>query len=118
MSKSKQDRDANGKHKVVRLVKQQAVHETICIQPRCKFKGKPAQQGVCYGSEGELVDFDDLAKHEAELLAELKAMRKRQGRDYVRALEACYVTAMMNWQITIDECIRLRRDSALAKDNR
>jgi hypothetical protein len=104
------------KHKTVRLATRRAIFETFCAQPRCKFNGKEAQQGVCYSNEGEIVSFDKLAKHESALHAELKALRKQEGaRSYVTALEAHYVSAMMNWQITLDECIRLRRDIALLR---
>lgn len=107
------------KHKVIRLATQQLVHDTICAQRGCKFKGKSAQIGVCFSSKGALADFDKLAKHEEDLLAELKQLRKREdAKGYVRSLEAHYVSAMMNWQLSLDECIRLRRDIALAKERK
>lgn len=54
-----------------------------------------------------------LDQHEAELMAELHDMRKRKGDEYVRALEARYVTMSMQWQIATDEISRLRHDIAI-----
>lgn len=102
-------------HKTLRQTHQQPVTRTICVEKGCEFRGKDARQGVCYSNEGELADWVKLDSHEKQLVAELTAMKKREGKDYVRALEAYYVTAMMNWQITLDECIRLRRDSAVRR---
>ena len=107
------------KHKVIRLIKQQAVHETICAQPRCKFNGKPAQQGVCYSDKGEIVDWKRTEQQELQVNEELKYFRKKyKRRQYLRWLEAMYVTASLNWTMTLDECIRLRRDIAVAKTRR
>ena len=103
------------KHKVISTTKQEPRTETTCAQPGCKFKGKPAQQGVCYTAKGHVVEFAALDRVEREITADLKAMRKREGKSYVRVLEAHYTAAMMNWEMTLDECIRLRRDVALAK---
>lgn len=103
------------------IVERKEHHKTIdrmCAQKGCKFFGKIAQQGVCYSDEGELVAWAKLEAREKELVAELKAMKKREGETYVRALEAYCITAMMNWDLTLDECIRLRRDLALMKRRR
>jgi len=105
-------------HKTIEQTYQQPVIKTICAQRGCKFCGGVAQQGVCYSSKGEVADWDKLDAHERQLAAELRQLKKREGADYVRALEANWMTAMMNWQITLDECIRLRRDAALRKPRR
>lgn len=105
-------------HKTLRQTHQRPITKTICAEKGCKFRGKEARQGVCYSNEGELADWAKLDAHEKQLVTELKAMKKREGKDYVRALEAYYVTAMMNWQITLDECIRLRRDATMQKTPR
>lgn len=102
-------------HPIVEQTTQRAHTTRICAKRGCKFYGKEAQQGVCHTTDGDVVEWVKLEAHEKELLAELHAMKKREGRDYVRALEAYYVSAMMNWQLTLDECIRLRRDVAIAR---
>lgn len=88
----------------------------ICDQPGCKFRGKEAQQGVCHTAEGELIDWARLEAHEKEILAELTDMKRREDRDYVRALEAHYISAMLNWQFSLDETLRLRRDLAVLRN--
>ena len=103
-------------HKTIKQTRERPIVTTICAQKKCRFFGKEAQQGVCYSAEGEVVDWAKSAVQEKEVLDDLKAMRKREGKGYVRALEAYYACAMMNWTITLDECVRLRRDLALAKD--
>jgi len=91
---------------------------SLCDQPGCQFRGKEAQQGVCYTTEGALSDWDKLEAHEKELMTEIADMKKREGKDYVRTLEAHYISAMMNWQISLDETLRLRRDLAVLKNQR
>lgn len=90
----------------------------ICDQPGCKFRGKEAQQGVCHTTDGDLISWGKLESHEKEITADLAAMKKREGKDYVSALEAHYISAMMNWQGALDDTIRLRRDLAVLKDSR
>lgn len=89
----------------------------ICDQPGCKFRGKEAQQGVCHTMDGDLIGWDKLDAHEMELTAELADMKRREGKHYVKALEAYYITAMMNWQCLLDETVRLRRDLAVLKNS-
>jgi len=88
----------------------------ICDQPGCKFRGKEAQQGICHTTEGELIEWDRLDAHEKEVTAELADMKRREGKDYVRALEAHYISAMLNWQGSLDETLRLRRDLAVLRN--
>jgi hypothetical protein len=88
----------------------------ICDQPGCKFRGKEAQQGVCHTAEGELIDWTRLEAHEKQTLAELANMKRHEGRNYVRALEAHYISAMLNWQGALDETLRLRRDLAVLRN--
>jgi hypothetical protein len=88
----------------------------ICDQPGCKFRGKEAQQGICHTTEGELIGWDKLEAHEKEIVAELADMKRREGKDYVRALEANYICAMLNWEGALDETVRLRRDLAVLKN--
>lgn len=103
------------KHKVIERGVQRVIKTTMCAHPGCKWHGKDAQQGVCYSDEGEVAEFAKLDAHERQLTAELAEMRKREGKQYVKALEAYYVTAMMNWTIATDDCIRLRRDIAILR---
>lgn len=102
-------------HAVVERVTQRNIRERVCAQKGCKFFGEPARQGVCFDAKGEVAVWDKLAAHEKALLDELKHMKKREGKAYGRALEAYYVTAMMAWQLVLDECVRLRRDVALLR---
>jgi hypothetical protein len=87
-----------------------------CDQQGCKFRGKEAQQGICHTTDGDLISWDKLEAHEKEIVAELTDMQLREGKGYVRALEAHYISAMMNWQGALDETVRLRRDIAVLKN--
>ena len=89
---------------------------TICDQPGCEFRGKEAQQGICHTTDGDLISWDKLEAHEKEITVDLADMKRREGKDYVRALEAHYICAMMNWQGALDETIKLRRDLAVLKN--
>jgi hypothetical protein len=102
-------------HEVEERTETREVVTRVCARKDCQFFGQEAQQGVCHTTDGDLVEWATLDAHERELLDSLRAMREREGEDYVGALEAHYVSAMMNWQLTLDECIRLRRDLAQAR---
>jgi hypothetical protein len=103
-------------HAIVSLNENRRYTKRICAQKGCKFRGKEAQQGVCYSGQGELIDWDRLAEQEAREQAELDRVKKKyKGKTYVEWLEAMYLCAQLNWQGTLDECIRLRRDNALLR---
>lgn len=102
-------------HKIDEHTETREIKKRVCAQQGCEFFGKEAQQGVCHDTDGDLIEWAKLDAHEKELSDSLKEMRERLGDDYVASLEAHYVCAMMNWQMTLDECIRLRRDIALLK---
>lgn len=102
-------------HAVRKHIDQRPITTIICDQEDCKFFGKAAQQGVCHTTDGDVVEFAKIEAHERQILAEMKSMKRREHRRYTQVLEAYYLCAMLNWQIMLDECIRLRRDLALAR---
>lgn len=105
-----------GKTKHATESRDRSIKESICAEKGCKFFGQLAQQGVCHTSSGDLIDWDRLAQHEQREEAELEVFRKKyKGKEYVRWLESMYLCAQLNWQGTLDECIRLRRDNALLR---
>lgn len=106
---------SDDKHKIDEQTETREIVKRVCAQQGCEFFGRDAQQGVCHDTDGDLIEWAKLDAHEKELSDSLKEMREREGDDYVVALESYYVSAMMNWQCTLDECIRLRRDNALLK---
>jgi hypothetical protein len=90
--------------------------ESICTEAGCQFNGDYAQQGVCYADEGSVADWSKLDKLERELEGDLELVRKSmQPEEYTAWLEAQYVCIHMNWDMTLDECVRLRRDNALLR---
>lgn len=93
------------------------VREKLCDEPTCEFRGEPAVQGVCHSTEGEIADWEKLEKAEREIEAQLVDMRREATDldDYVRSLEAYYTSVAINWDMTLDECIRLRRENALLR---
>lgn len=102
-------------HEIETTTEVREITRRTCRHEGCSFYGQEAQQGICHTTNGDLVEWSRLDAHERELIDSLKQLREREGSDYVSTLEAHYVGAMMNWQLTLDECIRLRRDRALAE---
>lgn len=91
---------------------------TYCAQPGCNFEGEHAVQGTCYSNKGEILDWSLIEKAELEVAEELKKIKKLYGatsKKYIRWLEAMYECACANWTITLDECVRLRRNVAHLK---
>ena len=98
------------KHKTIKQVHPRSITTTYCAQRGCKFRGKEAQQGVCYSDKGALVDWKRMAQQEQQVLDELTAIRKSKDlKAYVRTLEANYVTANVELAVHLG-----RSDSAPA----
>ena len=106
------------RHKTEQVTESKDITRTVCRQPGCRFRGQTAVGGHCFDNRGEIVEWAKLAKIERELTADLRAMRRREGKDYARTLESHYVSAMMNWDIVLDECIRLRGENARLRARR
>lgn len=100
------------RHRIESVTEDKKITRTVCRHPGCKFRNKTAAQGVCYSNKGKLVEWAPLIKRERELGAELRAMKRREGKGYAFALESHYVSAMMNWEIALDEVVRLRGENA------
>lgn len=95
------------------------ITETVCTQEGCQFNGQHAVQGVCYSDHGDLLEWEKIDAHEKELLEELATVRAANpDTEYIHWLEAMYISLMMNWQFSLDEVVRLRRDIALLKANK
>lgn len=93
------------------------VADTYCDDPTCAYYGKLAQQGVCFSDEASTADWEKLAKHEEELTAEMQRYLDKHGQtQYVKYLEAVYVTAVQSWDLTLDELIRLRMENRALKE--
>lgn len=92
--------------------------ETYCAHAGCNFEGQRAVQGTCYSNKGEVLDWDLVDKAERDVAEELNKVKKEYGatsKKYIRWLEAMYECSMANWTITLDECVRLRRNVAHLK---
>ena len=96
--------------------RQHPLPQRYCIEPGCKFFNQPAQQGICHTSEPEIIDWQRVADAGEQLAKSLKPARDSMPvEEYATYLEANYECAMVNWTMTLDECIRLRREVALLK---
>jgi len=88
------------------------IDEWYCAEEGCEFNGKLAQQGVCYSADRQYQNWEKLYEASKEHADELLAIRQSEFADkpeeYIRWLEAMYEAAMVNWDGTLDECIRLR----------
>ena len=91
---------------------------SICREPRCKFNGKYAAQGVCFSRNRPMVtDFCNyLLGQGEELLAEMKKLRRKNGhksdKDWIAYLEGHLVCDWANQHGTLDELIHLRAENA------
>lgn len=108
--------------------RERRIKESFCAEPRCKFKGQRAQQGVCFSRdtfEGspDWSYIESATRAGQTALDEMKALWKpgrvnnRRGgmRAYVRHLESAYATHWTNEVFELDQLISLRREVALLK---
>lgn len=88
---------------------------SYCMEPKCKFYGKRAAQGVCYSNNSPTADkyLKLVCKEGEDFLKSVKACNDRKKRkDYVKILEGYVVTTWMNGIFTLDELIYLRAENA------
>jgi hypothetical protein len=109
-----------GRHKTETRVFARDIHEHYCVQEGCKFRGKPAQQGVCHTTEpfvdGMSWDYlGKIEKYAENCLKDARRMHKGKTRkEYISYLESCYVCDWISTVLTTDELIMLRKKLALA----
>lgn len=98
-------------------IRTRQIEEKFCTEDGCAFRGDRVVQGVCFRDTGRLVEFAALEHHEDALRMGLEALKERSQNqdDYIASVEANYITAHINWDLTLDECIRLRKENALLK---
>ena len=111
-----------GRHKTEMRVFPREIRENFCVDPKCKFKGQRAVQGVCFRDTEDVADWKKIEREEKHISDELKHYRKKfhidkmkDPKEYIEWLESMYTTAWMNWSFCLDEVIRLRRDNSLLK---
>ena len=106
---------SNGHMLETRIFKRN-IHETFCVQPRCKFKGRHAAQGICHTSDTlsglSYKHLETVEKRALESLAEMKEVHKVNGGSWVKCLESHLVCQFMNDFFTLDELVRLRMINA------
>ena len=94
--------------------------ESFCDEPGCKFYGKHAAQGVCYGKDsyGDMDSrhLDKIWKYCEEWLDEDKKSKLKNGiksqKAWVEHLEGALVCARVNECFTLNELIYLRAQNA------
>jgi hypothetical protein len=102
------------KHKT--KVTKREINEDLCDNKKCKFFGKRAVQGICYSEEPELLDYKKLEEQEKVARDTIKWLKKKfPGKAYLKALESYYECAWLNWTVSLDETIYLRRENALLR---
>jgi hypothetical protein len=113
--KDKPNKRKNG-HNCETRVFAREIHETFCDDKKCKFYKQHAQQGICHTNKPDAIDWDRVEKINNSYDEELEYFRKKyNGKEYVSWLESMYICTSVNWQFTLDELIRLRRENALLK---
>lgn len=110
-----------GRHKTEQRVFARNIHESFCIQPGCRFRGKHSVQGVCHteatfegGTDWTYVDA--MIAGGNRFVEELRASMKRQKLTTKQKLDTVENHLACTWSntiSTIDELVRLRREVAL-----
>lgn len=107
------EKHGNADHKTETRIFSREIHESFCDEPTCEFYKKHAAQGHCGKDEAEDMRIYDLIdRREAEL-------EKDWNECYASDPEgskSAYITAMLNWSLGLDECIKLRAENARLKN--
>ena len=105
-------------HKIQTRKKNMKILRSFCLQPGCKFKGKEAAQGICFGKlKGFQHEYArDVMSRGENLLKEMKSLRKRNKKwslkGWIGYLEGHLVCSWANSEFGLDELIRLRAENA------
>lgn len=91
------------------------IHETFCVQPRCRFRGKIAVQGVCHTTKSAADDSFEMAMRHGQELVDFYRKRYR-GKKLTAILEQQLVCIWANGELTLDELVRTRAENATLKD--
>ena len=99
------------KHKTETRVFAREIHETYCVDPKCKWRGQPAQQGVCHTQLGRVTRayLDEVEKRCMDIPMHIRLSTKSHA-EYVKSLEYHLVCARMNAEFGLDELARLRME--------
>jgi hypothetical protein len=102
-------------------IRKREINESYCVQPGCKFKGKPAAQGICH----TVLDKDrdkyirTVLQEGQDFLDDIKSLRKvnkqTTAKAWIRYLEGHVACQWANTQFTLDELIYLRAENARLK---
>lgn len=90
-------------------------NESYCIEPDCEYNGKPAVQGHCHTRlDSETDHYIDRIEKAAESILQ-HTREHNSGEEYVKALEAQFMSAWINVEFGTDNLVRLRRENAALK---
>lgn len=102
-------------HKTETRVFAREIHETFCVDRRCKFYGKPAAQGICHSTLGwrRTRELERAERSADELLRETRIIgRAMTRRRYIQYLESQVACDWMNGEFLLDELVKLRAENA------
>jgi len=111
----------NKKHKTEVRIFARNIHESFCVQPGCKFKGKHAVQNVChtmttFNGSKDWSYIDGVLEAGEKHLHELQTHHKSSSKqEYIKILESHLACAWANTITSLDELIRLRGQVATLK---
>lgn len=97
--------------------RERTIIDSFCRQDECEYKGMPAVQGHCFSRPDDMTEkyITNVMEKADRALAQIKEIA---GDEYLKHLESYYVTAVTNWDFTLDELVRLRRENAALKSAR
>jgi hypothetical protein len=111
-------------HKLETRVFARNIHETYCMEPKCRFFGEHAVQNVCHTTTtmGDSADWsyidDAMQAGDAHLKSIRKQYKGKSPKEYTARLENEVRCIWTNSQTTLDECVRLRGEVELLKKAR
>lgn len=111
-----------GPHRVDTHIFARRIRESWCAKKGCRFYGKPAVQGVChttttFAGDEDYSYWEHLEKVVEGHMVHLRKMLKgKTPSEQRRRLESEVACALMNGWGQLDELIRLRRDTAILRD--
>lgn len=87
--------------------------DSICLESGCDYEGKPAVQGHCHSRLDEpTAKYIEEKERAALAIIEHLKTHTDDHTDYVRTLESYYICSWMNGEFTLDELVRLRKNTA------
>lgn len=94
------------------------IPRSVCDQPGCRFRGKPAAQGVCFSLNNDVATkyLKQTLQSGEDFLKEAKSLRRANkhtgDKAWIKYLEGQIVCGWANNTFSLDELVHLRAENA------